>query len=750
MKKKFLFFFTVTVALIAMVLGMYFKYIHQGEFRVFIESFDHGVITVDSHDTMGTDEKYSVVCKKGQEITLNINPERTDKTYYNLSKLYINGEDVTKQVNMLQYKTVVDKKMTILAYFKKGQRPENEKNDVKNLDIAKPELISPLGDGYLGSFASYDIKDPSIIYDEKSGYYYCFGSDNVVIKSTDLLNWGGRTTYFESDINASSNAIMTFSAFDSVSDWAKEHGYSDDELYSDKNEDRTPLAPDIVKVNGTYYLYFSLSKVAGANESAIFCVKTDNLEEAITNKRWEDAGLVISSCGRHGGTQTVTNEDGESKKESLSVHYDKANAVHPNIIVSDDGMFMSYGSYYGKDNLQGSIYLLELNKKTGLLKKDGMCNSQGEVISTLHGEKTYRSGALIANPGRVPSMERKDGSLVTGSEIIYKKDTGYYYMFLTYGVEDANYNIRVSRSKNITGPYTDIMDQDMSQFLNKAGKSQYDKGTVLIGGYTFNRSAQGGVLYTNTGRASIGSPCVFKAKNGSWVIASQSQAYYKVDAQVTAGAAKAEELGVTNVNPDSALEVRQLRWTKDNWPMALPEVFSGEKATTSIKKSSLYGAWDVVVFSSEGSADNYKDVERSASFLVTIHEKAVITTKDIEKGKSISTDGILKKDDGYYTITIDGVQYKVYPSALWDWELGEGSIVFTGYGDDGSTIWAKKNISAALGIYTDAFYHVLSLCDEATQTKYNKKIKDISSNPSQYAIDSMTDKLIDIVLTPAE
>ena len=69
MKKKFLFFFTVTVALIAMVLGMYFKYIHQGEFRVFIESFDHGVITVDSHDTMGTDEKYSVVCKKGQEIT---------------------------------------------------------------------------------------------------------------------------------------------------------------------------------------------------------------------------------------------------------------------------------------------------------------------------------------------------------------------------------------------------------------------------------------------------------------------------------------------------------------------------------------------------------------------------------------------------------------------------------------------------------------------------------------------------------
>ena len=119
MKKKFWFFFTVTVALFAVVAGMYLRYIHQNEYRVFIESFDHGVITVDSNDTAGTDNKYSVICKNGQEITLNINPERTDSAYYNLNKLYVNGEDVTKQVSMLQYKTTVDSKMTILATFKR-------------------------------------------------------------------------------------------------------------------------------------------------------------------------------------------------------------------------------------------------------------------------------------------------------------------------------------------------------------------------------------------------------------------------------------------------------------------------------------------------------------------------------------------------------------------------------------------------------------------------------------------------------
>lgn len=749
MKKKFWFFFTVTVALFAIVAGMYFRYIYQSEYRVFIESFDHGVITVDSQDTMGSDEKYSVVCKKGQEITLNINPERTDTTYYNLKKLYINGVDVTDGVNMLQYKTTVESKMTIIATFKKGQRPDNDKSDVTSLDIEKPELISPLGDGYLGSFASYDIKDPSIIYDDESGYYYCFGSDNVVIKSTDLVNWGGRTTYFEHDPNASSNSIMSFSAFDSVNDWAKEHGYSKDELYSDKNEDRTPLAPDVVKVDGVYYLYFSLSKTEGANESAIFCVKTDSLSEAVTYKRWADVGLVVSSCGRHGGTQSVVNENGEKEKQKLSTHYDEANAVHPNVIVSDDGMFMSYGSYYGKDKLKGSINMLELNRKTGLLKKDSICNSQGEIISTLHGDETFRSGVTIANPGRVPSMTKKDGSLVTANEIIYNKATGYYYMFLTYGVDGANYSIRVARSENVTGPYVDMNGQHMDEYLSKTGKSQYDKGTILLGGYTFDNSAQGGVLYTNVGRASIGSPCVIKTKNGNWYIASQSQAYFKVDTEITTGIAKAQENELMNVNPAPALEVRELMWNKEDWPMAEPEVFSGAKASTSLKKTSLYGIWDVVVFDKGGNAQDMSAVERSESSLVTIHEKAIITTKDIRKGKSISTEGLLKRDDGFYTITIDGVQYKIYPTALWDWELSEGSIVFTGYGEDGSTIWGKKNISGALGIYTDAFYHVLGLCDEAVQEEYNKKISKISGNPSQYSIDSMTDKLIDI-LTEAE
>ncbi len=742
MKKKFWIFFLVTVVLLATVAGMYFKFIHENNCMVFVESFDHGVITVDDAKTVGSDEKFSFKCKNGTEITLNINPERTDTTYYNLKSLYVNGEDVTDDVNMLQYKTTVEGKLTILASFKKGKRPSSSSSDRTTLDIKAPELLSPMGTGYVGSYANYDIKDPSIIYDEKSGYYYCFGSDNVVVKSTDLVNWGGRTTYFPHDLNAQSNAIMSFSAFDCVSDWAKEHGYGKDELYSDANEDRTPLAPDIVKVGGTYYLYFSLSKVADANESAIFCVKTNDLESAVLNKKWDEVGLVISSCGRHAGTEY----NAEGKKKSVSAHYDAANAVHPGVVVTDSGMFMAYGSYFGRDTIKGSINLVELNKKTGLLKKDSNLNLQGERISTLHGSKVYCAGKVIANPGRIPALSKKDGSLVTGSELVYNKNTGYYYLLTTYGNEETNYNIRVARSQNIEGPYTDMKGADMGEFSSKMGKSQYDKGTLLMGGYNFLSSSKGGVVYSDIGRASIGSPSVIKNGDG-WFIASQSQLYFKAGTEITTGTYAAEANSVSDVNPEPCLEIRELNFTKDGWPMAKPEVYAGERAQTKIKKTSLYGNWDILIFSGEGNSEDYKAVERSTSQLVTIHEKAVITQKDIAKKKKLGTQGILTKGDDYCTISLDGVSYNIYPAAMWDWELSEGSIVFTGYGEDGSTIWGKKNVSASLGIYTDAFYYVLGLTDELTQSKYTKKIEKISSNPSQYDIDTMTDEMIETIVS---
>ena len=142
MKKKFFAFFGATVILFAMLLGIYVKYIRYDSYMVFVESFDHGVITVDSGITKGTDSKYRVECEPGQEITFNINPERNDSAYYNLKSLYVNGKNVTKKVNMLQYKTKVDGKLTVVASFKKGKRPESDTSEAISSSVSRPKSLA--------------------------------------------------------------------------------------------------------------------------------------------------------------------------------------------------------------------------------------------------------------------------------------------------------------------------------------------------------------------------------------------------------------------------------------------------------------------------------------------------------------------------------------------------------------------------------------------------------------------------------
>lgn len=735
MKTKIFAFFIMTVALFAAVFNLYNKYVRVTEYPVFLESFGHGILTVDSTETVGEDGKYKVDWAKDEIITVNINPERTAGSYYNLKKLEVNGVDVTDEVSMLQYRTAVTEKMTILATFKKGKAPSGTKeNEVKGK--AKEPVISKYFDNaYVGAYAAYDIEDPSVFYDEGSGYYYCFGSDNTVIKSKDLVNWSGRTTYFRTPENANTNAIMDFTQFESVKSWAKAHGYDDVYIDSDSNSDRTPLAPDVVKVGSNYYLYFSLSKQAGANESAIFVVKTKNIAEAISEKRWTDGGMVICSCGRHSGVHKYFDENGNKVEASVNAQYDDANAVHPSVFYDGNSMYMVYGGYFGSDEINGNIYMLELDAKTGLIKEGSSVNSSGDKIGTLHGDSARSAGTLVARPGKIPALSGSEG-LVSAADLVYNKDTGYYYLFTTYGVDDTNYNIRVARSTNVTGPYTDFSGQSMVQ-----GGNQYDKGFMLIGGYNFTSSSKGSVAYTDTGRASVGSPAIVKVSNGAWFMAAQSQLYYKVGSDIVTGSVIAEQQAIV-VNSEPCLEMREILWDDTGWPVVMPEIFTGVRASKKIASKDMYGIWDVLVFDRSADKKDYRAVARTASQRLTIYSDVIISAKDIAENRELNTSGALKEEDGYYKMTVDGIEYKLYPRFMWDWELEKGSLVFTGIGADGSTIWGKKSVSPTSGVYTDAFYYLYDKCDSATKETVDNKVKKISSNPTQSAIDSLSKTII--------
>ena len=72
--KKFLLFLTITLVLCGVVFGMYMEYIYVREYPVFIESYDHGTLSVDLPVSEGNDGKYKIMCAKNSQILININP----------------------------------------------------------------------------------------------------------------------------------------------------------------------------------------------------------------------------------------------------------------------------------------------------------------------------------------------------------------------------------------------------------------------------------------------------------------------------------------------------------------------------------------------------------------------------------------------------------------------------------------------------------------------------------------------------
>jgi arabinan endo-1,5-alpha-L-arabinosidase len=159
------------------------------------------------------------------------------------------------------------------------------------------------------------------------------------------------------------------------------------------NTDGNLWAPDVIYMNGAYYLYYSCSSF-GSSYSAIGVVKSPSLN----NPAWVDMGMVVSSDGS----------------------YTAINAIDPGLFKDTDGkVYMTYGSWFG------GIGLVEIDSVTGLATTSA----------------THLYG------GSHQSIE---------APYIFKEDSMYYLVVnrgnCCQGV-NSTYYITVGRSANITGPY---------------------------------------------------------------------------------------------------------------------------------------------------------------------------------------------------------------------------------------------------------------------------------------------------------
>jgi len=174
-----------------------------------------------------------------------------------------------------------------------------------------------------------------------------------------------------------------------------------------ENRNMVYWAPDVIKLGGRYLLYYSVSTM-GKMTSAIGLATNPTLDPDDPAYRWTDQGVVVRT------------QDG-----------DGYNAIDPAAFHDRDGsLWMTFGSYWT------GIKLIQLDPQTG------------------------KRTAPESKPLPIAHNESIEASYLC-------RNDDYYYLFVNWGSccqgPKSTYNIRIGRSKTVTGPYLDKAGVDLLQ-----------------------------------------------------------------------------------------------------------------------------------------------------------------------------------------------------------------------------------------------------------------------------------------------
>jgi arabinan endo-1,5-alpha-L-arabinosidase len=161
------------------------------------------------------------------------------------------------------------------------------------------------------------------------------------------------------------------------------------------------VAPDVIKIGDRYYVAYAVGGggMSGGHASNVKVMWTKTLDPKSPDFGYHDVGVVASSDG-----------------------VEDCDAIDPAFLYAKGHLWLSYGTYFG------FIRVVELDPKTGK-----------------------------RIPGNKPVNVAID---MEATDMMYRD--GWYYLLGTHGTccdgANSSYNIRVGRSKEVTGPYVDNMD----------------------------------------------------------------------------------------------------------------------------------------------------------------------------------------------------------------------------------------------------------------------------------------------------
>lgn len=491
------------------------------------------------------------------------------------------------------------------------------------------------------------VHDPSIIRAE-DGTYWIFGSHMAVAQSDDLRHWTGVFSGVSRHNKLFSNL---FSEESNAFSWVgknSEGGYS-------------VWAPDIIynKAMQKYCMYFCTSSTYV--KSSLCLAVSDSVNGPYEYKgRLLDSGFTRLDAKK--GKVDIMNyvaDETELKTRYLNLSdYNNMkwpNAIDPTVFYDKDGrLWMVYGSW------SGGIFLLELNEETG------------EVIHPARddadGVDAYFGKHLIS--GNHQSCE--------GPWIQYDATTGYYYLFVSYGslTAEGGYQIRLFRSENPDGPYTDPSGQTLG------GSHQEKVGLKMIGNYTFPSLD---VTYMAPGHNSA--------------LEDEDGKLYLVYHQRFANHGEYHEP-----------RVHQLFRTQNGWLVAAPFETSGETlAENGYTLSDIVGTYYTVDHGIDISADVPKDKSISLQpdggiYAVTDEAGAdrsdsasAATGTQSEEEKTVRKNSVtplgdriggfeLVPDSPYLNLTLEDDSYNGIAIRMTD-EAGNPVMCFSVCGDNNETFW---------------------------------------------------------------
>ncbi|MBB3113970.1 arabinan endo-1,5-alpha-L-arabinosidase [Paenibacillus phyllosphaerae] len=346
-------------------------------------------------------------------------------------------------------------------------------------------------------------------------------------------------------------------------------------------------APDIIKVGDEYRLYCSNS-TWGVRQSNIFLAVADGPEGPFIPR-----GVVLKTS-----------------------HDSTVNAIDANLIADETTgeHYMAYGSFWG------GMHILKLNPETGLAAEEGI-------------------GTCIA---RRPQWA--DGA-IEGPYIRFNPDTGFYYLFVSYGSLKSDYNIRVGRSTSLTGPYYDPNGRD----LTDPEDDRNEIGFMIACGYRFG-DGQG---YMGPGHNSV-----LRDADNEWYLACHIREHDFRTPQI------------------STMHIYKMFWTPDGWPVLNPERYAGEK-TQPIAKDSLSG--------------DYERIKLAPSVPQGVLNSVPMTLAADGKFECCSIIGQWEAiDETRIVIRYGNVIETLQLTPAWDWQRGEPTLAMTGKDQFGVAVWAKK------------------------------------------------------------